>query len=250
MDTEKTQEILDAFSFGRLKGEKLQKFNDKMAADPKFKNQAELHKDVVDAIQVFGDEKLKKRIRTVREEMGNSGKTKGRVISLWQKVASIAAIGILALLAYNGFQNSNDYSTGSLYADYYSAYDLNLSTRGEPLDPGLLEINKIYRSGDYEQALTLINKTLKDPPESNKLVLAAGISALELGKLDEARSRFNYITDSNDLFLSDHANWYMAMSFLKEDKSSEAKVILEKLAADPDADHHAKAKEILTLLNN
>lgn len=58
-------------------------------------------------------------------------------------------------------------------------------------------------------------------------------------------SSFIRILEFQDLRLSDTANWYIAMAYLKEGKVAEAREALFPLVENANADRYEEAKELV-----
>jgi len=125
-----------------------------------------------------------------------------------------------------------------LIDSYYQPYTLNVIHRGVG-EQSLAKAEKAYNSGDYETVLPIFDKY----PDNPKVQLAKGNAQYNLGKFDEAIKTFKGIKDP---FLAPTANWYLALTYLKQDQAEKAKTALQNI---PEGSNHYKdAQKLLNTI--
>jgi hypothetical protein len=87
-----SEETIDSFLRGDLKGAELERFNQALSADPKLQQEVSFQQDVVDSIKQYRHNQLKSRLNSIEV----SPISTGSATSTYFKLA--ASIGIVALL--------------------------------------------------------------------------------------------------------------------------------------------------------
>jgi tetratricopeptide (TPR) repeat protein len=108
------------------------------------------------------------------------------------------------------------------------------SKRGEKSDSGSYrnEIKagkKRYKSKEYDQAVLLFTKTLQTKPEDREALFFLGSSYLELNKIDLAIVQFDKLIKSGAGIYYDDARYNKAMALIKQNKNTDAKILLKEL---------------------
>jgi tetratricopeptide (TPR) repeat protein len=103
-----------------------------------------------------------------------------------------------------------------------------------------------FEKKDYAQALTLLNQLLAESPNDSNLQLYKGICLLETDQAAQARSTWEPITNGQSALRSE-AQWYTALSYLKEQNYASCKSALLKI--QPNEDRYEDAQKLLKQLN-
>lgn len=241
---------IDDYLRDKLNAEERAAFEKELSMNEALQKEVALLAAVIKGVKKSGRDQLKSRLQKIHANQITQTKpapvTKTR--RLWPKIASVAAA--VALLIVTGiflFKNQN-LSPEMAFENYYQPYSLKLASRDATDNKLYLQINELYHHKKYKAALPLLEEALLIDPTNTRLRLVTGICYLELDQLPTARNEFSSIVQAKDLRLTDKANWYLALSFLKEGKISEMNSALDSIINNPDADHHTEAKELLEKL--
>ena len=109
----------------------------------------------------------------------------------------------------------------------------------------MLQAGNYYSTKDYQSSIPLLKNILKDQPNNSDVELALANSYLATGSIEEAISHCKNVINRKDDLYVDQARWYLALSYIKQNKISESKTILQKLVSDVNADFHQEAKTLL-----
>ena len=142
------------------------------------------------------------------------------------RVIAAAAILLLGVFVYNALQSP---TPDSLYADFYTHYenDISLTRRGD--DDGLNKDFKAalgqYAVGEFAAALPGFEKALSAEPDNDAAHFFSGIACLELNKYDEAIKHLDIAKNGNGTY-SRKAYWYAILATLKSGDTQKAKTML------------------------
>lgn len=190
-----------------------------------------------EAVRQYG---LRKRVAEVHREMMNELKTPVRTITPSKKVLrysmSVAAGIILlvgAFMIYNFFTLSPD----KVYASRYQAFEIS-TTRSNSTDDALV---KAYREKNYREVVRIHSS---GADSSIAATFFAAMSNLELSNLNEAILQLEEVVGKNrdrrTPVFRDEAEYYLALSYIKNRDYDLAIPILEKIKDDPIHIYHEK----------
>lgn len=163
------------------------------------------------------------------------------------RVAAVAAVLLLSVFAYNAFQSS---TPDSLYADYYSHYenDISLARRGDAdgLNMDFKQALGHYAVREFDEAKVGFAKALEAEPNNDAAHFFSGMVCMEMKEFDEAVNHLKIVKENSGTYAS-KAYWYSILATLKSGdvestktmlsdyiekvgyKKEEAKKLLEKL---------------------
>jgi len=245
MDVSNNQ-IIDDYLFNKLSDTERMDFEKKLSENESLQRQVELRRNIIKGAKSLGRDKMKKRLKNIHLEVNRPSTLPRRI---WPFLSGMVAAIVLLVGSWAYFSSATDNSPKGLFAANYQPYELSLTSRDKTTEE-ITELNALYNNKEYKAALPLFEKALAQNPKDARMLLGAGISLLELDNSEKARSYLLRILAAQDLRLSDTANWYIAMSFLKEGNSLEAQAALETLADNPMADRHEEAVLIFEMLSN
>ncbi len=247
MTKEQIDILLDKYVNNTLSAKEEIQFNEILDNIPELKRDLKIRQDIAQSMNYLGNKELKNLLDKIHlEEFGNeqvdlTPKSKNWIIYL---IGGIILLGILGVFLLNtNTQSAESQSPENLYAEYFEPFVPSSQTRGENAEKILETFYEAYQDKNYAKALNVIKPILNE--QENQVLLLASISAIQSDNHNLAQKLLDQILDSKDYYFTDHANWYKALSFLKQEKNKEAKDLLEELSQDSDADHHLEAKKLM-----
>jgi len=235
----------DAFILGTLPEKERAAFEARLKEDPAFKEKFIEHERAVAGIRLDAREELREELNRIHDKKDRKSPS-GNVIKFKSFLPWAAAAAILLLIGFWFLQPTS--TPPNLVAQYYQPYTLKVGLRNNGGQEALLQIDDLYAKGEYAQVIPLLTDYLKDHPTENTLRLALAISLFEDRKVKSAMQELSRIEASNDPFLVDQVSWYKALMLIDSNKPRQAKSLLNKLAKNPEADHHEKAAELYSML--
>jgi TolA-binding protein len=160
----------------------------------------------------------------------------------WYYYAAAACISIL-VVAYFGLPLLKE-DPGKLYSTYFTLHPnvFEPTLRGNEAADERKKAFQAYDAGNYQQASALFGALLKENKEPGMLLLS-GNANLMIGNVEEAKRNLNDLINTYD-DLDLQAKWYLALCYLKEGNTQEARKLLKELG-DTEISYAAKAKELL-----
>ena len=223
MEAQTPQDDIDTF-YQYLKGtlpeEEHKAFEEKIATDPDFKEEAELNEDLLFAMNVHHKKQLKEKFRTWSQEIKPA---RVRPIRRYRTLAVAAVLLLLVTASYFWLFRQDTHQ--QLFTDYYKAYYNIYDVQERDFDDSkpIHKALKRYEEQQYTTAIPLFEQELKQRPNDMGLLFYSGLSYLSVNQADIASEKLQRVASSGDKKYSEAAQWYLALSFLKAGKPSEAK---------------------------
>ena len=96
---------------------------------------------------------------------------------------------------------------------------------------GLIQqAKKEYDSKNYSTAVTLLQDVLKKEPGNTEALFYCGISQLSMNEDTDAIHLFQSVLKNSPNGFSEAAKWYLSLGYIKKNKASKAKKLLEDLS--------------------
>ena len=238
-----TSDYIEEYLNHKLSAEELKSFEEKLKADEEFAKEVEEHAMLFNAFDEMQAQELLLRFGNIEQELeGGKEKQFGFPIYLrW--AAAVAVLAVVSLVVYLNTTNSNK----DLFLAYYAPYP-NVES---PVSRSEAEGNavwQLYENGDYKTAYQQFEQALV----VNEADLASrfyfGICALELNRLKVAEEAFVIVAADKNGTYAEQAEWYLALSYLKDGKRKKAELSLEKIIA-AESSYGEKAKALLEELD-
>ncbi len=248
MEKNKFIDSIDDYLMGRLDNTDRMLFLKELEQDADLAGAVKLRQELLNGVEAFGRQNLKDQLKEIHQEVIPSQKTPAKRRRLLPYLMVAASILLLVFALSRFLQEPAIKSTPELYAAYFSPYDIPSSQRNatNELD---LQIADLYNNKKYSMVLPLLEEKLASlNPQPSNLLLAKGIALLETNQAEKALLSFQQITTNKDFNFEDEVTWYSALAYLKMDDAVTAQLLIEPLASKPNADHHAKAKQLLNEL--
>jgi len=102
-----------------------------------------------------------------------------------------------------------------------------------------------YDKGSYDDATKHLNAYLKNNPNDEDTRLYLGISELMVEKYAASLLNLRLLSKSNDPFVKEHSEWYLALAMLMDNNKTEAFQLLELISENSAHRNHTKAQNLL-----
>ncbi len=277
-------EAIERYLQGNMSGKELIDFEDRLAKDPTFAQEVNLFMDLIQSIDLNGDEELKASISNVHKSLEkdnffeqsssisqsdvsivNSESKVVRKRAKFRRALSIAA-GVVFLIGgtFFMFKQSTNIASKEQFTKVFKPETKNLNVildrlegygladTNIPRKKGLANALYLYEKGDYEQAQKDLTKHVSKYKEDNVGKFYLGLCYLHRGSYAEAATQFQSLIQDENFDLYNESRWYLSLSYMMLDSMNgkkDAKDLLEQILLDPKAPHKEEAQYILEHLN-
>ena len=142
--------------------------------------------------------------------------TKVQHIHWWR--AGVAVV--VLLVAFTGLLRNN---SENIYSKYYQAPEW-APQRSVAADLGILQkANSYFVNGEYEEALVLYDKAIKENDEKFVFQFYKAASLQNMERFDEAIPEYSRVIKHGDNMFVEEAEWYRALCYVKLGKKDSAR---------------------------
>ena len=227
-NAEQQFEQIEAYLSGALDGDERAVFEARMAADPEFAAEVELHREVAGAVADHGEVAFEENLRGIAEELEGAGEGKRRP---WRNyLLAAAAVALLAVVGWVVFQGGDPPTPQDLFAEHFQAYEAPATFRGKVPPEKLERAFAPYKGGEWAVALGEFEQLEGEYPGDEEVLFYAGISELALGNGAEGRAYLQRVLALPAHTSEVQGKWYIALSWLAEGNAGAARPLLEELA--------------------
>ena len=240
---EATQYIVDQYLSGLLSKEELEKFIQRLSQEPDLKREVERQELLLDEAVKEGMEEyvsLQDRVKAIHEKVvvNEQEAPPRRIRPLRYWISAAAAILAFAFIAY--FLMNKQLSSEELITEYIAPPEISLIEKGDS-EQVLFQAQTAFNKQDFQAALPHFNAHLLTKPDDFQVILYRGMAHLQLGQFAEAEQDFQAVAKSPAIFKSE-GNWYLALTYLKQEKIEQGRKELEALLEREDFSHKEEAK--------
>ena len=234
---------IEQYRFGPMSESERLKFEQELVENPKLNHEFQLDIELEESLKQYDIIDLRRKLfRAMNEEKAQVNIPVSKSFhSKWYMVA--ASITFLVLLGGAlHLMNPVKYTNNTLFEMYYSGENAHNLTRsaGNSNDEAMTK----YREGDFNSALVLFNEILDKDPSNIYIRYYSGLASIEASQNEKAISEFKYIIDQKNNLFVENAQWYLALSYLKNNQVKDAKNLLVQInnSSNP---HSKEASQIL-----
>ncbi|MEM7548909.1 MAG: tetratricopeptide repeat protein [Bacteroidota bacterium] len=242
--SEEEHHKIELYLKGKLLGSQLEEFEHRMQLDTQFRSEVELFGLAINAVKSDG---LKSDLEAIHKELYEKDE---KVIGIsgrrWFYVSGIAA-SILIFVAVRFFIFNNPNSSEQLFETYFSPFP-DYVTKRNPGD--LMEWEKgfqAYSEGNYQLAIYYFTEENNPKNLEEDILFYLGMSYLANEKNSEAIVTFSELLQQSTKYRQ-QLHWYLSLAYLKSGQINEAISILEKI--ERKEYQNEEARELLELLSD
>lgn len=201
--------LFESWLAGELSFEEKVTFEARLQAEPDLRRALDEYLEIRKTLQgAWQQDPLRQTLADLGKEYFPSRPNRLRLVWIPLAIAATFALAILFFLP------------ASLFKSYYERPLASFSEKGTEQDALLQQAETAFNAGDMQQARTTFEKILQEDPDNLQAALYLGVSLLELGQYQQARQIFQPLA-SGDSALAGEAQWYLAMTFLREKNYAE-----------------------------
>lgn len=220
--------LLEQYLDGDLSPDEARRVESLLKADRALREELEALQLAIEAARHKG---LHARVQAVRKNMlakESAVRKPAPVLTIVRKTMRFAA-GLLIIAGAFAVYKYVSVTTTSIYNELYLPYEPG-RTRSTVTEPA----ENAFTQKQWNEVITQAEKN----PGNIKNLFLAGVAYLETGKPAEAISRFEKIITSNAAsasnYFNDEAEYYLALSLLKNQQATEAAALFSTIRNSPD----------------
>lgn len=224
--------LIEKYLNGELNEEEIKKFQTRLKEDSTFSEEYTLQKSMniylekdrnqptlESKLDSLGSDFFKEEKKEEKDKVIPISRNKNRTRWLIGLIATAAIAALLVM--FNPFQGED------LYQQYATHQPISLTEKSTGNDIAT-NAETAFNQKKYSLAYEKLTIYLQENPEDQKAQLSLGISALEIGKTEEAISIFKKINTGSSA-LKNYGTWYLALSYLKQNDFKNAKFFLNQI---------------------
>ncbi|UII22598.1 tetratricopeptide repeat protein [Fulvivirga ligni] len=232
---------IDQYLRGELSSEDESAFLAEVNSSAELKSELELAQDIQKGIELDALYSAKSLLAAEEVKLKKPEAPSSSSNNWWWKAA--ASLVLICSVLYFFLGQSADMQ--ELYSQSYSPYPnivnpVNRSSSDQPKD-----WPEAYEAKKYAQVINVLDEKLKADPDSDVYLFYLAQSHLALGSADEAITHLEKIKSDSKFY--EPAQWYVALSYLKQDNSDKAEEKLNQIK-DSDSAYAMRAEKLLNSL--
>lgn len=191
---------------------------------------------------------FRKQLQEIHQRKSSSAT---RIFSLreFNKRWYYAAASITLLIMISGMLYliiPKDYSNERLFSMYYNTEKvLNVSRSA---DNQLLDALIKYQQKEFSEAARLFEAILREDEKNIVIRFYSGIAYIETQYYNDAIVAFKKILEGEDNLYTEHASWFLGLTYLRINETEKAISAFDNILRDPGNYYHAQAEDIFTKL--
>lgn len=238
---ENTISQIENYLNGTLKEADRKAFEEQLKTDKELAKEVALYKDMMGGIRLHNNQALKGKLNAIHEKVIENQPSEKKKEINWKLLFGIVLILSLIIAAYFMLQKE-EVPVKKVYAAYFQPYELD-DSRGN--NQQLFEqMQQLYEDKRYGEFLTFVAQDSFDIKlPLVELDLLKGVAHLETG--DARNARIFFAEAAKNPILNPSAQWYAALSFLRDGNIKACKANLDKLLSNDSSDYDDEARKLL-----
>lgn len=223
-------ERIEQYLSGNMDADARQAFEAEVSADPKLREEVNLQRRLIAAVEISGFGEVDKTSSDMRIEKLTAKRSK----SWFYAAAAIAAL----VFSYMGWRFFKPDDTGKtdLYATYFYPdpglpVAMDMDTATYVFNEGMVS----YKEGDYQRAIKTWNALSPSAVGSDTLRYYIAMAQLNDGDLTHAAKALHTLMAGGNTAFHERAVWYLALIRVKEKDYPAAISLLKQLNDSEDA---------------
>lgn len=217
-----TMEMIDRYLLEQLDQKELQQFHKQMEQDLNFRTLVLEQKQQMEAVEEFC---LRQSMIKYGDELSQEKSSKKALPKWW----AIAASG-LVLIAFSLWvllQETKATSAQQIFAENFTPDPGLPTTMGTSSDYEFYSGMVSYKQKKYDEAISQWAPLYAANPQNDTLTYFLGVANLAKGNTEQAEKYLEISLYRDDAAFPGETNYYLALTYLKEDKVKDAKEILK-----------------------
>lgn len=230
-------DLIERYFNNSLSDKELNLFEEKLASDPIFAEEFHQFSVVFDALKKARVKKLQAQITSLEKEYNFSPK-KFNFRNLKRRKANVSIVLWILFIGFT-IQTSLYFTTKTsrnhdeLFVNYFEVYPNVISPMKRTINDQNIVLNAMnhYDHEDYILAIEAFDQILLSSDSRNEILFYKALALMTEGDYLTAQTQFELMNIESGVFVNQR-NWYLSLVLLKLEKCSEAKKLLQVVAAE------------------
>lgn len=242
--THSMSEKLVQYMDGELTGAEKESLEQLLVTDQVLQEELQSLKETRETIKQFG---LKEKVAGIHKQMMDELQTPVRKIRSSRRILRYSmAVAASLVLLIGGYLAWNFYSLSSNKVFSANYHSFELTTMRDNDTAQMSPVEKAYRAKNYKEVI-ILSEQLSTVPV--KEAFLAAVSYVEQGNNTKAIERFKKVISANEssgmIFMKDEAEYYLALTYIRNKDFDFALELLRKIKEDP---NHTYYKQVTSKL--
>lgn len=239
---------VERYLSGEMSSSEKELFEREVAANPELEEELRLSRSIDSALLRDDILDFRKKLIAVNREnrriVADVPVVRMNFRKIWLAAASFVLLATIGSTLYFTvpFGNPND----NLFRQYYNSENLVDITRSS--DANIVEAVIKFQEQDYRLAARLFHNILDQDDSNIACWFYYGISCIETESYRDAEQAFSHIIKDNQNLYVEHAEWYLGLTYLKDNQLKKAKSQFETIASNDENVHQTDAAKLLKKL--
>ena len=216
--------FIERYNAGEMDEAEKEWFGKELQKNEKLRKEVELRSRTDDVLKNHDMMNLRNKLNAIEKQRREPVPLKkpGRALNTRYAAAIAGLVIIGSIILLSSRKMSND----EILSKYYKPYELVSTSRsdeaGSAPDYYKLAV-EFYNIHDYRNAARYFSMVLESDPENMQTELLNGISNFENQDYPAAKGSFFRVISDNNNFYIDHAQWYLALCYIKTGQTEKAR---------------------------
>lgn len=168
------------------------------------------------------------------DSKGTNSKFK-KTLFLGRKFLTAAAVILVVVISSVVYNIISVPTNDRLFKQFYQKYEADILTRSSVVNDvnALISAIQQYDKGNYSIAIVKFEEILKTDINNTSAHFFVGISYIETNDYEKAIKHLSVVITQNDTAFIEHAEWYLALCYVKTKQTNKANTLLTKIAGRP-----------------
>lgn len=221
LNSQDTQDLIDAYLLGRLDENQLQDFNKRLLTDLHFRKTLEAQEEIAGVVEEYN---LRKSLDAYHSEIKEEPVKKWLNPGVFALAASILIL--IGVSAWALFYTGN--SSQKLFSKTFQPDPGLPTTMGTASQYEFYYGMVSYKRKEYSEAIARWEPLYAANPRNDTLIYFLGVANLANGNARQAENYLKIANENTKSAFYEDIQYYLALAYLKENKIEEAKKVLSE----------------------
>jgi TolA-binding protein len=229
-------ELIEAYLEGNLSEEEKVDFEVRLLVDKDLEEEFELYKKIVGSFKDIQTENIRQKLQAIDDEIDSNSPKPSTKFYWWAGIA--ASLIFLQIYLYN--------SKSTIPLPIEEGLPVLM---GEDQNVEFQNAMQLFKGGKYDASINRFNKLIIMHPDNDTLNYFLGYAELNVQQYLSAKTHLEIVHANKSSVFNLKAKYFLAYALYKNNKTEEAKVLLDELNSNSDNPFIEETKVFLKEVN-